>query len=93
VLDRLRLIRAGQQAGFTLKEVATLLSEATSGARLSTRWRELAQRKLAELDGLAARVTAMRELLREGLRCGCLGPEDCALVARAMAEQPVRIRL
>jgi len=85
-LDRLYLIQAGQRAGFTLKEILVLVSEAASGRRLSARWRELAQRKLSELDELVARATAMRALLKEGLRCGCVSPRDCALVAQVMAQ-------
>jgi len=55
-LDRLYLIQAGQRAGFALKEIVVLVSEAASGHRLSARWRELARHKLSELDALLSRT-------------------------------------
>ena len=51
-------------AGFTLAEQKVLL------ARVGTPdWRELAQRKLAELDEQIARAQGAREAIRHGLRC------------------------
>jgi DNA-binding transcriptional MerR regulator len=52
-------------AGFTLAEQKVLLAprDGTPG------WRELAQRKLAELDEQIARAAAAREAIRHGLRC------------------------
>jgi DNA-binding transcriptional MerR regulator len=48
-------------AGFTLAEQKALLG--TPG------WKQLAQRKLAELDEQIARAQAAREAIRHGLRC------------------------
>jgi DNA-binding transcriptional MerR regulator len=52
-------------AGFTLAEQQALMAprDGTPG------WRELAQRKLAELDEQIARAQAVREAIRHGLRC------------------------
>jgi DNA-binding transcriptional MerR regulator len=52
-------------AGFTLAEQKALMASrhGTPG------WRELAQRKLAELDEQIARAQAVREAIRHGLRC------------------------
>jgi DNA-binding transcriptional MerR regulator len=52
-------------AGFTLAEQRTLMArrDGTPG------WRQLAQRKLAELDEQIARAQAAREAIRHGLRC------------------------
>jgi DNA-binding transcriptional MerR regulator len=52
-------------AGFTLAEQKTLL---TSGPA-EPNWRQLAQRKLAELDEQIARAQAAREAISHGLRC------------------------
>lgn len=79
VLDRLAVIRFAQQAGFTVAEIRRLLT----GFDPATRWHALAERKLTELDALIARAQAMKEMLAEGLRCGCLSWDECALVARA----------
>jgi DNA-binding transcriptional MerR regulator len=52
-------------AGFTLAEQKALMSpgDGTLG------WRQLAQRKLAELDEQIARAQAAREAISHGLRC------------------------
>jgi DNA-binding transcriptional MerR regulator len=52
-------------AGFTLAEQRALIAprDGTQG------WRQLAQRKLAELDEQIARAQAVREAIRHGLRC------------------------
>ncbi len=52
-------------AGFTLAEQKALMAprDGTPG------WRQLAQRKLAELDEQIARAQAAREAIRHGLRC------------------------
>jgi MerR family redox-sensitive transcriptional activator SoxR len=52
-------------AGFTLAEQRALIAprDGTPG------WRQLAQRKLAELDELIARAQAAREAICHGLRC------------------------
>jgi DNA-binding transcriptional MerR regulator len=52
-------------AGFTLAEQKALMAprNGTPG------WRQLAQRKLAELDEQIARAQAAREAIRHGLRC------------------------
>jgi MerR family redox-sensitive transcriptional activator SoxR len=52
-------------AGFTLAEQKALMSPSEG----TPDWRELAQRKLAELDEQIARAQAAREAIRHGLRC------------------------
>ena len=52
-------------AGFTLAEQKALMAARTS----EPRWRQLAQRKLAELDEQIARAQAAREAISHGLRC------------------------
>jgi len=52
-------------AGFTLAEQRALIAPRDGAPG----WRQLAQRKLAELDELIARAQAAREAIRHGLRC------------------------
>jgi DNA-binding transcriptional MerR regulator len=52
-------------AGFTLAEQKALMAARTS----EPGWRQLAQRKLAELDEQIARAQAAREAISHGLRC------------------------
>jgi DNA-binding transcriptional MerR regulator len=52
-------------AGFTLAEQKALMASRAEGPG----WKQLAQRKLAELDEQIARAQAVREAIRHGLRC------------------------
>jgi DNA-binding transcriptional MerR regulator len=52
-------------AGFTLAEQKALMARRDDAPG----WRELAQRKLAELDEQIARAQAAREAISHGLRC------------------------
>jgi MerR family transcriptional regulator, redox-sensitive transcriptional activator SoxR len=83
VLDQLAVIRLAQEAGFTVAEIRQMLTGFDPETPPSTRWRSLAERKLSEIDRLIARAQAMKRLLEEGLRCGCLAWEECAVLARA----------
>jgi MerR family transcriptional regulator, redox-sensitive transcriptional activator SoxR len=79
VLQRLRIIRVAQRAGFTLGEIRELFQAFPAGTTPAVRWESLARRKLAELDAQLARIEVMRGVLREGIRCGCLTMEQCTL--------------
>lgn len=87
-LLRLRLIRAAQQAGFTLAETRTILRGVGPGRPLSAAWRRLAQGKLVELAEAVRRMQAMSRFLEASLRCACVRAEDCELLARASDEPP-----
>ena len=78
VLTRLSLIRMAQEAGFSLDEIRTLLDGFPEGTPAAERWSELARRKIPEVDALIARMQAVRSVLEESLRCGCLTLDACA---------------
>jgi DNA-binding transcriptional MerR regulator len=59
------VIRLNSDAGFTLAEQKALMASPDGAPD----WRELAQRKLAELDEKIARAQAAREAISYGLRC------------------------
>lgn len=84
-IQRLRVIGRAQQAGFTLAEIRELFFGFEAGTPPSVRWEALARRKLAELDAQLARISAMQELLRDGLRCGCLTIEQCTVWLSGLA--------
>jgi MerR family redox-sensitive transcriptional activator SoxR len=79
VLQRLAVIDRAQQAGFTLRETRELFFGFVAGTPPAARWDTLAQRKVAELEAQLTRIQAMQDLLREGLRCGCLTMEQCTV--------------
>lgn len=85
-LQRLRIIRVAQRAGFTLGEIRELFQGFPAGTAPATRWESLARRKLAELDAQLTRIEIMRGVLSEGLRCGCLTMEQCTLWMSGYAE-------
>ena len=79
VIQRLAIIQFAQQAGFTLAEIRDLFYGFAAGTHPDVRWQALAERKLDELAAQMARIEAMRGLLAEGIRCGCLTMEQCVL--------------
>jgi MerR family redox-sensitive transcriptional activator SoxR len=80
VLARLAVIRLAQELGFSIIEIRALVESFDDAAVPSQRWRELAQRKLTEVDALITHAEHMKRLLEESLRCGCLTLDACALV-------------
>jgi len=88
--------RLAKQAGFTLAEIRTLLRGFSPRTSPSKRWHVLARKKLPEVEALIARAHTMKRLLEEGLHCGCLRLEDCALLASGSGpstESPSRASL
>ena len=78
VLTRIALVRMAQEAGFRLDEIRTLLGGFPDGTPPSTRWQEMAGRKLPEVDALISRMQTVRRVLEESLRCDCLTLDVCA---------------
>src|ERR1700735_979917 len=64
VLYRLAIIQRARQLGFTLGEIRELFFGFGKITRASARWQKLSQRKLAELDSLAAGIKAVSSLLK-----------------------------
>lgn len=79
ILQRLALLQLAQRAGFTMAEIQTLFHGFAPDTPPATRWQELAQKKMGELDSLIARAQQMKHFLEGGLRCQCLRLEDCVI--------------
>lgn len=77
-VDRLRAIAVAQQAGFSLDEISELL-DGSEGGEVSGRLRELAKRKLPEVEELIARAESMKAWLEAASDCGCPSLDVCAL--------------
>ena len=69
VLQRLALIRTGQQAGFTLAEVGVLLNNVLEAGGGSAEWHALIDRKLKEMDAMLRNITSMKRLLEDIMDC------------------------
>lgn len=77
ILDHLAFIQIAQKLGFTLTEIQLLFHNREEESPLSERWQTLANQKLVEVDLLIQRATAIKQLLAQGLQCGCSNLMDC----------------
>jgi MerR family redox-sensitive transcriptional activator SoxR len=78
MLRRLATIQRARQLGFTLNEIRQLFFGFGNAARASERWRNLSQRKLAELDNLVDGIKAVRRLLKRMIqKCHCETLDQC----------------
>jgi DNA-binding transcriptional MerR regulator len=77
---RLRTIRAAQQAGLSLDEIAQLLVGADDGESAQA-LRRLAERKLPDVDALIERAETMKRWLELAAECRCGSLDVCGLFA------------
>lgn len=89
-LDRLLVITFAKEAGFSLREIRQLFDGFASDTPAGVRWQKLATAKLAEMEALAARIEAMKQLLREALRCGCVELDACGKLFRGRGDRRAR---
>jgi MerR family transcriptional regulator, redox-sensitive transcriptional activator SoxR len=82
MLNRLLVVTIAKEAGFSLREIHQLFSGFATTTSASARWQKLAAAKLEEIEALEVRLDAMKHLLREALRCGCLELEMCGQLLR-----------
>jgi MerR family redox-sensitive transcriptional activator SoxR len=81
---RLQVIDVAKRAGFSLEEVRSLLES----DRASVSLRQLAQRKLPDVQALIERATAMQEWLATASGCDCPTLEVCDLFDPAAGGRP-----
>lgn len=77
VLRRLTVIDIAQRAGLSLDEIRELVEQGNDP--MSARLRELADRRLPEIDALIERAQRVRTWLQAGTGCDCQRIDDCAL--------------
>ncbi len=77
VLRRLAVIDVAQRAGLTLDEIRELVEHGNDP--MSARLRELAERRLPELDALIDRARRVRTWLQAATECDCQRIDECAL--------------
>jgi MerR family redox-sensitive transcriptional activator SoxR len=76
VLDRLQVIHAAREVGFSIEEIRTLLNGFPKDDSPSKRWQTLARKKLPDLEAIIQRTMALKYLIEAGIDCDC---EDIAL--------------
>lgn len=80
ILARLAVVRLAQAVGFSVAEMRALVAGFDESGVDAERWRELAGRKLSDIEALIARAEEMKDILEASLQCGCLTLDSCALV-------------
>jgi MerR family redox-sensitive transcriptional activator SoxR len=75
ILERLAVLERAKACGFSLAETRQLFYGFREGAPPSERWQTLARRKIAELDELARKIAATKELLERP--CSCQDLAEC----------------
>jgi MerR family transcriptional regulator, redox-sensitive transcriptional activator SoxR len=76
---RLQVLAVAKRAGFSLDEAKLLLQSADAGTPAFEAVRNLAQRKLPDVEALIARAENMRSWLVTATDCGCTSLDVCAL--------------
>ena len=83
-IDRLQVIKAAREMGFSIAEIAMLLNGYPQGTAPSERWRKLAETKLPEIEAVITRASALKSVLQHGLTCSC-GDISLCLTSRGDA--------
>ena len=87
-LRRLEVIDVAKRAGFTLDEARILLATRDDGTPAHEQIRELAQRKLPDVEALIERAQAMRTWLSTATGCNCNSLDVCALFVTDGDQRP-----
>ena len=78
-IKRLEVLEVAKRAGFSLDEARLLLERSEAGTPAFESLRELAERKLPEVEALIARAQAMRAWLLTASDCSCTSFDACRL--------------
>jgi MerR family transcriptional regulator, redox-sensitive transcriptional activator SoxR len=78
-ITRLGVIATAKRAGLSLAEVSLLLGANDDGVPTHEPLRDLAERKLPEVEALIARAEAVRDWLVAASDCDCETLDVCAL--------------
>ena len=76
---RLEVLDVAKRAGFSLAEAKLLLQRVEAGTPAFEAVRELAERKLPEVDALIARAREMRAWMVAATDCSCTSLDVCGL--------------
>jgi DNA-binding transcriptional MerR regulator len=83
VFEWLALIQLAQDAGFSVAETRTLLHGFDRATPPPRRWRQLAERKIEEIEQRIARAERMRAVLQRLTRCRCETLGECVRSRKA----------
>lgn len=77
ILGRVRIILLARDAGFSISETRAFFKGFPVGTTPARRWREMAGRKVTELNRLIARIEQMKAILSASFNCECRELGDC----------------
>ena len=83
-IRRVALIKMAQRAGLGIADIRALLGASEGRPSATRQWRELAARKLPEIDAVIAGLTELRAVIAACLDCGCMDFESCQLLIRGV---------
>jgi MerR family transcriptional regulator, redox-sensitive transcriptional activator SoxR len=93
VLHRLAIVDVAQRAGLTLDEIRDLTGPDNQGTHAGARIRELAERKLPDIEALIDRARAVKAWLELARSCDCSTVDVCRLFTDpGLAPPPSRPR-
>jgi DNA-binding transcriptional MerR regulator len=75
----LTVIDTAQRAGLSLDEIRALLGSRPDDSSAIEELRQIAERKLPQLDAMIERATVVRRWLDAATRCECPSLEECCL--------------
>jgi MerR family transcriptional regulator, redox-sensitive transcriptional activator SoxR len=93
ILRRLSVLEVAKHAGFSLEEIRLLFEATDGGAPAHAQLKQLAQRKLPELEALIARATEVRGWLEATSRCTCDTLDECSLFHNGLRASSANGRL
>jgi MerR family redox-sensitive transcriptional activator SoxR len=76
-LHRVLLISFASSMGFTLAEIKVFLSGLRNDMPVGPRWKNLARRKINEVDRMVERSLRLKSLLQHLLQCRCASLQVC----------------
>jgi MerR family redox-sensitive transcriptional activator SoxR len=79
IVRELAIVETAQRAGLSLGEIRLLLEASPDDRRSAERLRDVAERKLPELNEAIARAQVVRGWLEDAALCHCPTLDDCPL--------------
>src|SRR5687768_8085415 len=79
ILHRLSIVDVAQRAGLSLDEIRHLTGPGNRSADASARIRELADRKIPDIEALIERAQAVKRWLEVAQHCDCASLDVCGL--------------
>ena len=77
ILGRIQIILLARDAGFSVSETRSFFKGFPVGTAPARRWREMAEKKVSELNRLIERIEQMKAILRASFNCECRELSDC----------------